>query len=381
MRRGLPMIKVFVNGISAKSGGGRSILTNFLKVARSADDPYRYLVAVPDDKSYADLAHDRVQLLPMPQASKTMRVPLASAITLPRAARAASADLVFNLSDIPLRSRLPQVFLFDWPYAAFPDSPAWNLATRKERAVRHAKLFFFKRFLPFVDVMIAQNEVLAGCLKGNYGLAAVRVVPNAVSLDNLAEDKSHDFALGAGVKLLCLSRYYSHKNIESFLPLAELIKRASADIKIITTVDAADSPGAATFLRQIAARELGDVIVNLGSVPMARVPSLYHQVDALLLPTLLESFSGTYVEAMFHQLPILTSDLPFAHGVCGAGAYYFDPSDSGGMYAAINAMLTDPVERTNKLAAATGRLAEMLTWDQAYAAYTAVFATALENRK
>lgn len=381
MRRGLPMTKVFVNGISAKSGGGRSILTNFLKVARRADDPYRYLVAVPNHESYADLANDRVKLLPMPQASKTMRIPLTSAVTLPRVARSLSVDLVFNLSDIPLRSSLPQVFLFDWPYAAFPDSPAWKLSTRKERMVRHAKLFFFRRFLPFVDIMIAQNDVLAMCLHWNYGLSGVSVVPNAVSLDNLAGVETHDFALGAGVKLLCLSRYYSHKNIESFLPLAEMLKSMSAEIKIITTVDAADSPGAAAFLRQIAERGLGDVIVNLGSVPMSRVPSLYHQVDALLLPTLLESFSGTYVEAMFHQIPILTSDLPFAHGVCGAGAYYFDPFDPGGMYSAINAMVTDPIERVKKLAAASGRFAEMLTWEQAYAAYTAAFATALENRK
>ncbi len=375
------MTKVFVNGISAKSGGGRSILTNFLKVARQMDDPYHYVVAVPDAESYAELAHDRIELLPMQQASKTMRVPIASAIMLPRAARAVGADLVFNLSDIPLCSSLPQVFLFDWPYAAFPDSSAWKLSTLKERTVRHAKLFFFKRFLSFVDVMIAQNDVLAACLRQHYGIAAVTVVPNAVSLDNLVGETSHDFAIGAGVKLLCLSRYYSHKNIESFLPLAERIKSAATGIKIITTVNASDSPGAASFLRQVAARGLGDVIVNLGSVPMARVPSLFRQVDALLLPTLLESFSGTYVEAMFYQLPILTSDLPFAHGVCGAGAYYFDPTDPNEIFGAINAMLSDPVERANKLAAANARLAEMLTWEQAYAAYTAAFATALEVRK
>jgi len=375
------MIKVFVNGISAKSGGGRSILTNFLRVAQTVDDRFRYVVAVPDAESYADLAHDRIQLLPMPHASQTMRIPLSSTITLPRAACATGADLVFNLSDIPLRSYLPQVFLFDWPYAAFPDSPAWELASRKERAVRHAKLFFFKHLLPFVDVMIAQNDVLAACLHRQYGLAAVRVVPNAVSLDNLAGETRHDFALGAGVKLLCLSRYYSHKNIESFLPLAELLKRAAAEIKIIVTVDGMDSPGAAAFLEQVAARGLGDTIINLGSVPMALVPSLYQQTDALLLPTLLESFSGTYVEAMFHQRPILTSDLPFAHGVCGAAAYYFDPADPDTMFAAINAMLSDPAGRADRLAAANARLAEMLTWEQAYAAYTAAFAEALKGRK
>lgn len=375
------MAKVFVNGISAKSGGGLSILTNFLKVARRAEDPHNYVVAVPDSDIYADLTHDRIELLPMSKASQTMRIPLASSTTLPKAASATGCDLVFNLSDIPMRTRLPQVFLFDWPYAAFPDSPAWELGSCKERAVRHAKLYFFKRFLPFVDVMIAQNDVLAACLRRHYGLTSVIVVPNAVSLDNLAKDLSFDFALGAGVKLLCLSRYYSHKNIESFLPLAERIKHAGAQVKIVITVAAEDSPGAAAFLDKVTARGLDDVILNVGSVPMAQVPSLYHQTDALLLPTFLESFSGTYVEAMFHKRPILTSDLPFAHGVCGEAAYYFDPADPENMFAAINAMLSDPEGQERKLAAAQARLAEMLTWEQTYTAFTAAFAKALKGRK
>lgn len=374
------MMRIFVNGMSAKSGGGRSILTNFLKVARVADDPYHYVVAVPDAQSYAALASDRVEIVPLERASRAMWIPLTCALSLPRLARRKGCELVFNLSDIPICTGLPQVFLFDWSYAAFLDSPAWGLSTRKERMVRHAKLFFFKRWLCFIDIMIAQNQVLADRLTQNYGLKKVQVVPNAVSLDNLDVAGEKDFALGAGFKLLCLSRYYSHKNIESFLPLAERLRAEGLRVKIITTVSASDGPGAERFLTKIGDRGLGEWIVNLGTVPMEHVQSLYRQSDALILPTLLESFSGTYVEAMFHQRPILTSDLSFARAVCGAGAYYFNPNDTDEIFAQIKEVIGDPDGRAVKLAAASRLLEDMLTWEQAYTAYTQAFDKALKRQ-
>jgi len=41
----------------------------------------------------------------------------------------------------------------------------------------------------------------------------------------------------------------------------------------------------------------------------------------------MECFSASYPEAMFMQKPILTSDLDFAHSICGDAAVYFDPLD------------------------------------------------------
>jgi hypothetical protein len=49
---------------------------------------------------------------------------------------------------------------------------------------------------------------------------------------------------------------------------------------------------------------------------MSDVPKWYKATQALLLPTLLESFSGTYIEAMHFERPIFTSNLDFAKEVC-----------------------------------------------------------------
>lgn len=375
------MARVFVNGISAKSGGGRSILTNFLKVARSRDDAFSYVVAVPSMDGYADLANERVSLVPMGWQSSNKMVPLASAVTLPGLIKRSRCDLLFNLADIPVATRVPQVFLFDWPYAAFPQSRAWQLSTAKDRAVRHAKLFFFKSFLPYVDLMIAQNDVLAEQLRLNYRLPDVQVIPNSVSVDNLSGGVERNFELSDGFKFLCLSRYYSHKNLEIFVPLAEKFKAAGLNAKIVITISPEDGPGSEALLTEIENRRLSEIIINLGTVSMDHVPSLYLQTNALLLPTLLESFSGTYVEAMYHRRPIFTSDLPFAKGVCGLAAFYFNPNNADAIFDCIQAALERPEEMNAKADAAARLLNTMPSWDDAYNAYSQTFLTVIRSGK
>jgi len=67
------------------------------------------------------------------------------------------------------------------------------------------------------------------------------------------------------------------------------------------------------------------MIENIGPIHQESLGAYFRNMDALIMPTLLESFSGSYLEAMHFGLPILTSDLDFAHEVCGESVIYFDP--------------------------------------------------------
>ena len=48
----------------------------------------------------------------------------------------------------------------------------------------------------------------------------------------------------------------------------------------------------------------------------------------MFLPTLLECFSASYVEAKKMEKPIITSDMGFAHTICENAAMYADPMDA-----------------------------------------------------
>ena len=69
-----------------------------------------------------------------------------------------------------------------------------------------------------------------------------------------------------------------------------------------------------------------DSYINyLGNVPLNQLPSLYQQMDVLLMTSLLETFSTTYLEAMAMKVPIVASDMPFSRDICAEAALYCSP--------------------------------------------------------
>jgi glycosyltransferase involved in cell wall biosynthesis len=71
---------------------------------------------------------------------------------------------------------------------------------------------------------------------------------------------------------------------------------------------------------------------------------------------LLESFSGTYLEAMHFERPILTSDLDFAHDICGDAAEFFDPWQPASIKDAIVRLREDEASRKDLVAQGQVRL-------------------------
>lgn len=362
------MARIFVNGVSAKAGGGESILTNFLALASKATGDDRYFVLTPNPRKYAAYAADRVTIVDVSTWLKRhLMFPIMQVLVIPRLINRLACDRVLNLADIPLPTVVRQCYLFDWSYAIYPESEAWERMGLQERLVRKAKLFFFRLYARYPTVTVAQTQTAKDRLVKQHGMRDVTVIPNAVSLDHLGGGESHDFALARDrVNLLCLSYYYSHKNIEIFLSLAEKIRESELPYAIITTIAETQNPKARRFLDEVRSRGLDGVIVNIGPVGMQYVPSLYAQCDGLILPTLLESFSGTYVEAMFHEKPILTSDRDFARDVCGDDAYYFDPLNPESVLSAIKAMLLDPALRAQKTRDAARRVRRFPGWSDVF---------------
>jgi glycosyltransferase involved in cell wall biosynthesis len=57
----------------------------------------------------------------------------------------------------------------------------------------------------------------------------------------------------------------------------------------------------------------------------------YQRADALIYPSLLESYGLPLTEAMAMGLPILVADQPYAHALCGDDAIYFDAKSKEGL--------------------------------------------------
>lgn len=368
------MKRIFVNGLSSKVGGGKSILTNYLSLLQTRAFNDKYLVLTPDKKSYEKFALESIELIDLHRFLKsTVAAPLVNRFVLPQLIEQLGCDAVFNLADLVIPTDVPQVYLFDWSYAVYPDSNVWKRMDISSWMQRKVKLAILKKYFPYADIVIAQTETMKERLQRIYGLKNLVVVPNAVSLDNSGGGKSFDFNLPKEkYRCLYLTYYYTHKNLEIFIPLAKKIKTAGCPYCLVITISPAQHKRAKRFLDLVTKERLEDTIINVGPVEMARVPSLYAQTDVLLMPTLLESFSGTYVEAMFHGKPILTSDLDFARDVCGEAAYYFDPLNPDSILDAVNLAFRNTELREQKIASGKMSLNDMPTWPQAFEMYQAL---------
>jgi len=122
---------------------------------------------------------------------------------------------------------------------------------------------------------------------------------------------------GDEFRFVYIAHNHVSKNLRVINEVLPFLKEYN--IKFVLTIEQPDFLSLFTKFR--------DKIINLGSVSLKSCPSVYHQCDALFAPTLLETFSAAYPEAMKMGLPILTSDYTFAKDICADTALYFDPLD------------------------------------------------------
>lgn len=340
-----------------RSGGGISILNNFISQCNNNEhiSSSRLIILVPNGFNSCGSCHDVVNI---PRIFSSSIGSLLLTFILPLWLRIKGVSKVLNFSDLPIPTRIPQAMVMDWPYALYPNSPAWNLLSMYGFLFRKVKLYLFKVLVRYVDVWLPQTIEGAACLTSNYNIQKYSIIPNALSSE---ESKSSDYVNCESLRFYFLTHYYPHKNIERLVRSISLIKD-KASFVLYLTLDEND-PRVKSILQLIKDLDLSSYIINVGPVDYNSIDNFYRKVDVLVMPSLLESFSSSYIEAFRYGKPVLTSDLGFAHAVCGAAAIYFDPLDSQAIADAILSINNNPILCSNLVSAGRNQLSSFPNWD------------------
>ncbi len=218
-------------------------------------------------------------------------------------------------------------------------------------------------------MMICQTATMEKRLRDSFSYQGSTLVTwkavsaFAVKWDGIVPQAFHPYR--NKYKLLYLTRYYPHKGLEILVKTLDRYREDLADTILFITIEPEQHPNAARLLKAIRQNGLEGRVVNLGRLPQKDLAAYYRSCDALLMPTRMESFSGTYLESMHFGLPILTSDLDFAREVCGDAALYFDPWDAESIKEAIINLKNDPDLRNDLVQKGQARLSQCFgrTWD------------------
>ena len=173
-------------------------------------------------------------------------------------------------------------------------------------------------------VFYTENQYISNMLPQLLGNVRVFTVSNYYNqvYDNRKQWKnSVELNFFDGVTALSVSSHYPHKNFEILIDVAKyfLNKYPLFNIRFVLTFSESEMPLPDSVRKYF---------LFVGKVDVEDCPHLYEQADIMFMPTLMECFTATYPEAMRMGIPIVTTDLEFARGLCGDAACYYSAIDA-----------------------------------------------------
>lgn len=210
---------------------------------------------------------------------------------------------------------------FARPHLVQKESPYFNNISFSERL----KLLFIKwSFNRCSKNYWTENPLISESLKTLFPNKEVFTITNYYNqvFDKPNCWKQKKLPKFSGNTFLTVSAPHANKNLKIALDVARILRKKNPSFvfRFVFTIDEADYPQVPN--------ELKGNFLFVGRVTIEECPSLYQQADIMFQPSLLECFSASYPEAMKMSVPIVTTDLAFAKGLCGDAAVYYSAIDA-----------------------------------------------------
>jgi glycosyltransferase involved in cell wall biosynthesis len=363
-------MKFAIETIGLTAGGAKELALD-LMASLAGHTEHHFTFIVPDLDAYKAISGHNIRTIVCKGGSGLWhRVHLLN-YQVPRICREQAVDALLCLGNfVPWKRVCPTSVLLHNAWIVYRDLVAEARRTLREKLITAYARQVYRQLPPDITV-ITQTQVMKDRLCGRYSIdpGRVAIIPNTFSLPE--PGGSRDRLPGNGNEkarpftFLYLAHYYAHKNIEILVDAAlKLSKYTDKPAKCIITIAPEQHPGARRLLERLARGEAAGRIENVGPVSSTMLPDLYRSAEALIFPTLLESFSRTYPEAMCFGLPILTSDRDFAHHLCRDAAIYQDPLDADSVARGMARVMEDAGLRQRLVVNGRRILAQTPTWDE-----------------
>lgn len=342
-------MKLAILSHGLRAAGGRSVGYNFLSELRYVAPANQYLIVIPEGCGYSEIRYpNKTELIAFSSRRRLQGRLMYDLYELPRLVDNFSPDVILGLGNVGLlHPKVPQAILFHKPQLIYPSKHKEGEVFTK-RVYNWGLKFWIKWSLRSTQLVLCQTEASKKRFQSTFNFhKRIVICPNAIS--KVVETppcagviKHPEKAKGRFI-LFTLTRYYGHKNLEIIPRVFEKYYDKLKDVVCILTIAENQHPSVRRLLANIRKLRLAENIMNVGPIPQAELRRYYSNSDALFLPTFLESFTATYLEAMHFSVPILTSDLDFAHAICGDAAWYFNPWSEQSICDAILKLKNDPV--------------------------------------
>lgn len=347
-------LRILVNGIHAKSGGGVTYLKNILPILAEDAELELHLFIHQDQFQLFDVVDERIRVHLLDFRNGFFFNLVWEQFALPILARSMSIDVTVSPANYgPLMA------------------PAQVIMLRNSLAVAGKETRPVKR-LYWAGLTIMTALSLLTCRRAiavsNYARKALTFgisqrLQNKVSViyHGVRESFVPPETTRSGNYLLAVSDIYVQKNLHTLITALGELRRTNPDIVLKLAGKAIDQGYLNELQKAIRVENLEDAVEFLGEMSSDQLLDLYQNCTAFVFPSTVETFGNPLVEAMACGAPIVSSNTAAMPEILGEAAIYFDPLNARDIAAQIGEILSNGDLR-RRLSQKALQRAAMFSW-------------------
>ena len=352
-----PPLRILINALHSKSGGGITYLRNVLPLMARAPGVEVHLCIHPDQRDRLPTGIDGITVHELSFRPGFFRTLLVEQARLPALARRIGADVTFSPANYgPVRAPNAVLLLRNATGVAFVEKrPAKMIYWAGVYAATFLSVLACKRVIAVSDY--ARRSVMAGWPKRLH--ERTHVVWHGVA------ERFGPPPEGATREpfILAVSDIYVQKNLGNLLRAVARLKPSHPSIQLRIAGACLDAAYFDSLKALIAENGLDGNVEFLGSVAPERLTALYRTCGLFVFPSTVETFGNPLVEAMACGAAIASSNTAAMPEVLGDAGLYFDPQDVDSIAGTIGRLLDDADTRVECGRKALGR-ATAFSWPQ-----------------
>jgi len=370
------MMRLFINALAASAGGGLTYIRNVLPHLSARDD-VKVFVAVSSDLSREFCSYRQIDFLEMD--GPVGRRFWYEQSSLPNMIRNAKADVLLSTGNFAIRRpRVPQILLSRNSIYLSADYYRDLLARKEYRTWIETRLrgMLARKSIQWADLTVAPSEAFAADL-ARWSRRRVLAVQHGFDYEEFTSDKSplpavvseKLLAAEGSLKILFVSHYNYYRNFETLIRALPMLRDRITDrpVTLLLTCSLAPGKNPGAYRTEYASKlvkglGIAEMIVELGSIPYRQLHNVYRRADVYVSPAYTETFAHPLVEAMASGIPIVASDIPVHHEICGEAGVYFPRFVADDLAQTVAQVLSSP-ETARRMADAGRQRSQQFSWN------------------
>ena len=327
-------MKILVNTISTKkhSGGAFQIAYNFLmKTIEHKEVEWIYVVSNDLDEVLPVSLKENTDYYVFPTQPDFKHSYKYVKKELAKLEKQLKPDIVYSITAPSYFTfNVPEVMRFTNPWVTHPNKYSWSVLPWMSRLKTKVYCWNQRRMMRKAHYFVTQSETTRQGIIRITGTAPsnVVVVKNVLPQVFNGLPKSPKPQDGNWIDIACVGAPVPHKNFD-ILPavIEELRNLGVQNVRFRVTIPQGN-PLLEKYQEQLKQYGFTDRIISHGRCSQIDLAEMYRQCQLCFLPTLLEVFSASTLEAMNFQLPVVATDFDFNREVMGDSCLYYEPMNA-----------------------------------------------------